>query len=528
VHPRWPVPPESFPASQRDRDMSGEVSPVTQRRAVPSPESPLEEAEHADEHGRAILSLNFSDLYESETVSDVILDLEGMGGESVSVPAHRVVLVAGSTYFASMFSSAWEQQPEGGGKPRHVRLVSEERLAHLRLFLAFLYGVEVQLDLSRAHPLLRLADFYGVDALMNQSIRYLERILHPQPTRCFSLFERDEPAEVGEAGGDGASTIAPPVPPQERLIALCTEVLARSFTEASAHPSFSKCPVELLAAVLERDDLSVDKEDEVLDALLQWTEHDEPRRADPHLLTLISLVRWPLMDGGRLAEIEDVHPLLSERCPASCELTLRGLLLEALKYQAAGGERKAALTEQAQAHPEAARRLRPRTPNMVRLQGDGRFCWTLKNFARLATEERIYSPPFVFSGIAFMLLFFPRGNQQREYASLYVSVADKTKLPAGWRSNINFSLSVIDQRESLCSVTKSTQGELTTQVLDWGFTELLPLATLHSTNHGYILNDALLFNIQFERITEGGSGSGRAGRASASTPPPDMLLNRHV
>ena len=35
------------------------------------------------------------------------------------------------------------------------------------------------------------------------------------------------------------------------------------------------------------------------------------------------------------------------------------------------------------------------------------------------------------------------------------------------------------------------------QVLDWGFTELLPLATLHSTNHGYILNDALQFTVEF-------------------------------
>ena len=209
---------------------------------------------------------------------------------------------------------------------------------------------------------------------------------------------------------------------------------------------------------------------------------------------------------------------------------------------------------------DAARRFRPRTPNMVRLQGEGKFCWSLKNFSRLHQDERIYSPPFCFSGIAFMLLFFPRGNQQREYVSLYVSVADKTKLQpglkfwmeptspgapcdprahqpwavcdprahqpcavcdprdhqpwapcdprahqpcavcdpwlAGWRREVHFSLCVIDQNESLCSVTKSTHGELSNTVLDWGFTELMPLATLHSPNHGYILDDTLQFTIQ--------------------------------
>ena len=35
----------------------------------------------------------------SERVSDVVLDLEGAGGEALALPAHRVVLVAASTYF---------------------------------------------------------------------------------------------------------------------------------------------------------------------------------------------------------------------------------------------------------------------------------------------------------------------------------------------------------------------------------------------------------------------------------------------
>jgi len=255
----------------------------------------------------------------------------------------------------------------------------------------------------------------------------------------------------------------------------------------------------------------------VLSALLAWAEHDQQARV-PSLVRLLGLVRWPLMDGALLADVDESHPLLSDDAHAQCTSALKLLLLDALKFHAASEERRARIMELAAADPEAARRLRPRTPNMVRLQGEGKFCWSLKNFSRLATDERIYSPPFVFSGIGFMLLFFPRGNQQREYASLYVSIADKTKLPMGWRRDIHFSLSVIDQKESLCSVTKSTHGELTTQVLDWGFTELLPLATLHSPNHGYIVDDAMQFTIQFERISEGAASvPGRTGRASASS-----------
>jgi len=295
---------------------------------------------------------------------------------------------------------------------------------------------------------------------------------------------------------------------QPKLLALCAEVLARSFSDASAHDKFLSCPTELLLAVLERDDLSVDRECEVLQALLQWAAHDPSREGA--LGALLSLVRWPMINGEMLADIEDSHALLSAE---AARTPLREHLLEALKYQAASTPRKTAILREASA--DAARRFRPRTPNMVRLQGEGKFCWSLKNFSRLATDERIYSPPFCFSGIAFMLLFFPRGNQQREYASLYVSVADKTKLAAGWRREVHFSLCVVDQKESLCSVTKSTHGELSNQVLDWGFTELIALSSLHSTSHGYILDDTLQFTIQFERVTEGSSA--RNGRSTSST-----------
>ena len=90
-------------------------------------------------------------------------------------------------------------------------------------------------------------------------------------------------------------------------------------------------------------------------------------------------------------------------------------------------------------------------------------------------------------------------------------------MPPNWQRNVHFSLWVVDQKESLCSITKSTSGELSTQVLDWGFTELIPISTLHSTDHGYILDDTLQFTIQFERITEG-SMSGTCSSSGSSVP----------
>ena len=296
-----------------------------------------------------------------------------------------VVLISSSTYFSRCFR-AWEQRqqrkeadaasvqsiatPSSSSSDasttgdaalsgsRRVHVHSDEALSHLRLFFAFLYGVELELDLTTAHPLLRLADFYGVDALMAQCLRFLERVLHPQPTRCFTLFD-----------SNGDLPVQPP--PQERPIQLCTEVLARSFAEASAHAAFrNKCPEELLAAVLERDDLSVDKESEVLHAIVVWAEADLPRRASS-LDRLLGLVRWPLMDAAFLADVEDAYAVLCSH-PTSAA-TLRGFLLEAFKFQAASGERRTRLVELAkdsdEAHADAASHAQHGA-----IAGRGKFC----------------------------------------------------------------------------------------------------------------------------------------------------------
>ena len=59
------------------------------------------------ERGHACLALDLSSLFDSETVSDVVLDLEGAGGEVTALPSHRVVLVAGAWTGAEGAPLAW-------------------------------------------------------------------------------------------------------------------------------------------------------------------------------------------------------------------------------------------------------------------------------------------------------------------------------------------------------------------------------------------------------------------------------------
>ena len=71
-------------------------------------ESLANEGEEAPtERGHACLALDLSSLFDSETVSDVVLDLEGAGGEVTALPSHRVVLVAGAWTGAEGAPLAW-------------------------------------------------------------------------------------------------------------------------------------------------------------------------------------------------------------------------------------------------------------------------------------------------------------------------------------------------------------------------------------------------------------------------------------
>ena len=263
--------------------------------------SPSTERAHASEPlsstaaERARHTVDVHHLFDSEELSDVTLRLQCSNG-ACELHAHRLVLVVSSSYFASALSTLWQPTTSASSlTPADLLLSSDERLENMRTLIAFAYGCEVELTLLNAHPLLRLADFYGMPKLGELCLDYLERVLHPEPARCFALFD-DEQLAVRDSGERSASAVDADVdadadrgdddtyvgadvgrshplrpPAQPKLLALCAEVLARSFSDGSSHELFvSSCPVELVHAVLARDDLSIDREVEVLSTLLRW------------------------------------------------------------------------------------------------------------------------------------------------------------------------------------------------------------------------------------------------------------------
>lgn len=80
-----------------------------------------------------------------------------------------------------------------------------------------------------------------------------------------------------------------------------------------------------LAEILSRDDLSVESEEQVYEALLVWVKHDEQTRQE-FLFDLLKLIRLPLIGPNYLYDAVAPEPLIKNN------LKSRDLLDEAVYY----------------------------------------------------------------------------------------------------------------------------------------------------------------------------------------------------
>ena len=84
--------------------------------------------------------------------------------------------------------------------------------------------------------------------------------------------------------------------------------------------------------LLQRDDLDIKTEDSTFTALVRWLEYDDGTdRKTTYKHSLLSLLRFPVMDTRFLAAIVAPHPIMQE--PA-----LQQLVLEAYQFQLIGEE----------------------------------------------------------------------------------------------------------------------------------------------------------------------------------------------
>lgn len=125
-----------------------------------------------------------------------------------------------------------------------------------------------------------------------------------------------------------------------------------------------------------------------------------------------------------------------------------------------------------------------------------KFAWEIQGFTR-RNEKKLYSETFVLCGHKWRILVFPKGNGGNQL-SVYLDVADSAVLPTGWSRQATFILTVINQFSRRRSVRKETLHLFNSAESDWGFTSFMPLAEILDPHRGFIVNDAIIIELEIQ------------------------------
>ncbi|XP_076391790.1 kelch-like protein 5 isoform X2 [Megachile rotundata] len=214
-------------------------------------------------------------------------------------PAHRLVLSAGSEYFAAMFTSSLRESAQN-----EVELKEIDGDA-LWALVCYCYTGCIELREDSVETLLATARLLQLNPVVKACCQFLRKQLHPSNCLGIRMF----------ADTQG-----------------CTDLLdhahaytTKHFMEVTKNQEFLLLSASEVAKLLESEDLNVPSEETIFHALMTWLEYDpENRRKDAS--RLLSLVKLPLLSPAFIADNIESNEMFKDQRMA------QELVMEALKY----------------------------------------------------------------------------------------------------------------------------------------------------------------------------------------------------
>ena len=214
--------------------------------------------------------------------------------------AHRNVLAASSPYFRAMFSSNMKEHLEN--KPVILENITAEIMEEL---LNFIYTGNIKITPFNVKDFVSASNYLLMTSLKETCVSFMNSMLNP--SNCLGI----------EAAAFKFDCSA--------LRNTAHRYVYDNFVAVSQTDEFKLLSAERLMECLASDDIRVEREEQVFEALMEWMNYDvEARRG--YLKQLAQHIRFPLMSPYYLAdhvETEDIV-LSSPECTS--------LLLEAKNY----------------------------------------------------------------------------------------------------------------------------------------------------------------------------------------------------
>ena len=210
---------------------------------------------------------------------DVTLEVEGR-----QLATHRCVLAASSQFFYTMFSSGMKESNETLLKLHSVSFDS------MSVILDYFYTREIVIDDDNVLELLNTASFLLVTPVKKACIQILNNQLSIE--NCFSILQVAEQF--------GASDL------EKRA----SNSIKENFFSAVNNEEFVCISKKSLIDFISSDEIQVEREEEVYQAVLKWVKYDEENRSSD-LPELLSHLRGKSLPKGFLKSEMSKEPLLA-------------------------------------------------------------------------------------------------------------------------------------------------------------------------------------------------------------------------
>ncbi|XP_019627599.1 PREDICTED: kelch repeat and BTB domain-containing protein 8-like isoform X2 [Branchiostoma belcheri] len=215
-----------------------------------------------------------NELRKQAELTDVVLELEGESG--ASFPCHRAILALCSPYFHRMFTSSYAEAKQ---ERICIQKVSEVAMATI---LDYAYTGCLQTESDQVQDVMSAARLLQVDFVYHKAAEYMKN--HLDMSNCADILM------YADMLGD--------------LDLLET---SRRFSQVVLQPSFLQLPLPLLQSLLNREDLRINSEDDVVQAALRWIEFDKEVRLQ-HLPALCKSFRHPFVSAKLCEELQSKSP----------------------------------------------------------------------------------------------------------------------------------------------------------------------------------------------------------------------------
>lgn len=225
------------------------------------------------------------ELWRQRAFCDVNLIVENTEGKpTVSIPAHRIILAAAVPYFRGMLTSEMQEALQSEVTLRNV---DEEGLKKV---VSYAYSGKVEISEGCAQGILATASMLGLPKLVRACANFIAK--HITPANCLGITAFSLLYDL-----QGLHTTA-------------SRFAMDKFATVWREEEFLGLSVDKVEYFVQSDQICVNSEEDVYEAVTRWIQHDEKMR-NQHADRLYNHVRFPIIDGRFLKNAVMQNPLIT-------------------------------------------------------------------------------------------------------------------------------------------------------------------------------------------------------------------------